>query len=114
MLALARSRVLRSAAFFAIVWATGGASCPDILYQTGFEAPTFTARQTVDGQGGFSVTAGRRARVTVTTSQPASGAQDMLFMGSAARGLRPQAGFFIGTAGIAPELRRRDRHAAGA
>lgn len=69
------------------------------IYQTGFEAPQFTANQTVDGQGGFAVTAGAASAVTISTANPYAGNQSLLFTGSQ---LTEQgAGFYFNTAGVA-------------
>jgi hypothetical protein len=75
----------------------------DIIYQTGFESPAFTAGSTVDGQGGFSVTTGDPNAITVTTSQPRTGAQALLFSGLNLSDSPPPngPGFFVGTAGVA-------------
>lgn len=75
----------------------------DIIYQTGFEPPAFMAGTTVDGQGGFSVTVGDPNAITVTTSQPHSGTQALLFTGGNLSDSPPPngPGFFVGTAGVA-------------
>ena len=44
------------------------------LYQTGFEPPTFTAGQPVDGQESWFAVVGSAAGI-VTTNEPASGVQ---------------------------------------
>jgi hypothetical protein len=51
------------------------------LYQTGFEPPTFTAGQPIDGQSSWLAFASPSAGV-VSTTTPASGAQDLQINGA--------------------------------
>jgi hypothetical protein len=76
--------------------------CAQVVYQTGFEPPAFTAGSSVDGQGGFAVTTGDPNAITVSTNQPHSGAQDLLFTGRALTD--SGGGFYIGTAGVTPNF----------
>lgn len=76
---MVRSRLLPAAvlaALGAVALTAAPAPAAIILYQTGFEAPTFTAGQPVEGQGGF-VTNASPAASTVSTLFPAAGAQSL-------------------------------------
>ena len=73
-----------------------------VVYQTGFEPPTFTAGSSADGQGGFSVTTGNAGAITISAAQPNAGAQDLLFTGRTLSDSPPPIGpgFYIGTTGV--------------
>ncbi len=107
-----RSLPMRIAAMLAPILASAfvaESASADQLYQTGFEAPTFTAGQTVDGQGGFAISTldpanpkGNLNSVTVTTDQPHSGSQALLFNPTLFTDSPPPngPGFFAATAGV--------------
>ncbi len=83
-----------------VLCGVGATARADLLDQTGFEAPTFTANQTVDGQGGFTVPLGNAAAVTVSTDSPNSGSQDLLFTGTNLTDVYPPDGYFQATAAV--------------
>jgi len=69
-----RTAIARLATLVLTVFVVATPAKADILYQTGFEAPTFAAGAPVDGQGGFLTDFFPNAS-TVSTGFPAGGTQ---------------------------------------
>jgi hypothetical protein len=62
----------------------GAGARADVLYQTGFEQPTFTAGQLLSGNDGWLIRIGSASNIVVESATVASGSQAVQFMASGA------------------------------
>jgi hypothetical protein len=62
----------------------GAGAHADVLYQTGFEPPTFTAGQLLSGNDGWLIRIGSASNIVVESATVATGSQAVQFMASGA------------------------------